>query len=223
MSDDWGGADFSRRMMELNEENNRRSWEESQRKKREEYQNSSAGSGTHAGSGSEIGYLVVLGIVGFILYKVYMFIKANWVSIVTILGICVVCLIVCFVIYKKARKTGLKTFFTILASVGLIITVLYSGPGKTEAFFANFQKIIPKLERKTLKEPASTEPISTSSYAYVISDALNIRSGPSVGNEIIGQLFKDQRVEIVDSSGQWWKIKFGDTEGYVGSDFLRQE
>lgn len=182
--------------------------------------NTTSSSGTGSTDMAGIGSLIGIGIVGFILYKVYMFIKANWVSIVTIFVTCVVCTIICFILHKKAKKAGLKMLFTILAAVGIIGTVLYSGPRETEAFFVNLQQMIPKLEKKAIQEPTITP---TSIYAYVIPDALNIRSGPSVNYEIVGQLFKDHRVEISDNSAQWWKIKFENIEGYVDSDFLRSE
>ena len=244
--------------------------------------NSTGGSGSNTGSGSNsaagIGSLVGLGIIGFIIYQIYVFITEYWVPIVTILGICVLCFIICLIIRKVSKSLGLKALFTtltilasvgligtviyfgpdsisfitnywvsivtilgicalcliicliirkvsrrlglkalfttltILAAVGLIGTVLYSGPVKTKVFFFNLYKGTPKLEQKT-----------TSFYANVNSDALNVRSGPSVSGEIVGQLFRDQRVEIVDKSEQWWKIKFDNIEGYVNSDFLQSE
>jgi uncharacterized protein YgiM (DUF1202 family) len=60
-------------------------------------------------------------------------------------------------------------------------------------------------------------------YAYVVPDALNIRKGPSTSDKIIGLLSKDERVEILSNTGQWWKIKSADAEGFVVSDYLRLE
>jgi uncharacterized protein YgiM (DUF1202 family) len=57
----------------------------------------------------------------------------------------------------------------------------------------------------------------------VNSDALNIRQGPSTGYDVVGQLKKDTRVQVLDNSGQWWKIKYGSIEGYVNSDYLIEE
>jgi len=219
----WEEGEFSRGIMKSTEE-----WQKLQDRWRREEENENwrkkiASRNDERGgfsNSSGWGMLVFLGIAGFVLYKIYMFIKANWVSIVTILGICVACVITCIIIHIKAKKTGLKTLFTVLAAAGLIGTVLYSGPRKTEAFFVNLQHMIPKLEQKTIIE---STPTSTAIYAYVITDALNVRTGPSVGHEIVGQLLKDQRVEIADNSGQWWKIKSENIEGYVDSDCLRQE
>jgi uncharacterized protein YgiM (DUF1202 family) len=60
-------------------------------------------------------------------------------------------------------------------------------------------------------------------YAYVNPDALNIRSGPSTSDKIIGQLSKDERIEVISNIGQWWKVKSAETEGFVVADYLRLE
>jgi hypothetical protein len=59
-------------------------------------------------------------------------------------------------------------------------------------------------------------------WRFVDSDGLNIRSGPSSGTELVGTLHKNDRVEVLDSSGQWWKIRAGNLEGFVNSEYLRQ-
>jgi len=72
----------------------------------------------------------------------------------------------------------------------------------------------------TIFQKESTSPNPGTKYAVVVSDALNIRAGPSVDNEIVGRLTKDDRIEIIDNSGQWWKIKSGTIEGYADSGYL---
>jgi hypothetical protein len=215
----WEEGEFTRNQMKLSEESHRQAAED--RRRNNETHGGGGGGGGGGSDNSGWGILILLGIVGFILYKIYMFIKDNWVSIVTILGICVVCAIACFIIQKKSKRlTVLFTAFTVLASIGLIIAVLYLGPRETKAFFVNLQHMIPKREQQAIKEPT---PTSTSIYAYVTSDALNVRARASVDSEIVGQLLKDQRIEIVDNSGQWKKIKSENIEGYVASDYLRYE
>jgi len=194
-----------------------------QKKEEEEYKKlkklfNNFGSGTNTSSGSGFGsVLIILVLAAFPLYlafmRVYRFIKENWASIVIILAICAVCAIVCFILYHLARKAALKMLIAILAAAGLIGVVLFSGPKKTEAFLVTVLRLTPQQEQKAINKP-------TADYAYVTADALNVRSGPSDRNEIIGRLSKDQRVEIVDSSGQWWKIKAGNIEGYAASNFL---
>ena len=57
-------------------------------------------------------------------------------------------------------------------------------------------------------------------YAYVKSDGLNIRSGPSVNNGVVSTLRMNSRVQVISKTGVWWKIKYGNTEGYVNSEYL---
>ncbi|MDR0465498.1 MAG: SH3 domain-containing protein [Treponema sp.] len=73
---------------------------------------------------------------------------------------------------------------------------------------------------KNRNKTNNTPPSSSSGYAYVRSDALNVRSGPSANYRIISTLEKNTRVQIIEKSGVWVKIKHENIEGYVNSDYL---
>jgi len=60
-------------------------------------------------------------------------------------------------------------------------------------------------------------------YMVVNTDTLNVRSGPSADNSIVGTLKRNDRVEILDKPGTWYKIKSGNIEGYVNSTLLKEE
>lgn len=62
---------------------------------------------------------------------------------------------------------------------------------------------------------------SSGDYMLVNADTLNIRSGPSADHGVVGVAPRDARVQVLDRSGQWWRIRHGDIEGYVNSSFLR--
>ncbi|MCY6355160.1 SH3 domain-containing protein [Clostridium sp. ZS2-4] len=49
----------------------------------------------------------------------------------------------------------------------------------------------------------------------VTQSDLNVRKGPSSASEIISKLEPDSSVEIVDTIGEWHKIKLGSSYGYV--------
>jgi hypothetical protein len=143
-------GEFHERMMNLHEENQRREREES----RNTTYSSRSGSGSNTGSGTGIGVLILIGIIGFVLYKIYLFITANWVSIVTILGSCAASVIICVTIHKTLKRTGLKALFTIitiLAAVGIIGAVLYFGPRQTEIFFDTLSQKISGLMKMFIK------------------------------------------------------------------------
>ena len=60
-------------------------------------------------------------------------------------------------------------------------------------------------------------------YMLVNADTLNVRSGPSADNSLVGTLPRGTRVEVLDRSGTWWKIRSGKIEGYVNSSYLKAE
>ncbi|WP_102026919.1 N-acetylmuramoyl-L-alanine amidase [Salirhabdus sp. Marseille-P4669] len=51
-------------------------------------------------------------------------------------------------------------------------------------------------------------------------DNLNIRSGPGTEYDVVGQAHKNTSVTILDQTGTWYKIKLGQTEGWVSQEFV---
>jgi uncharacterized protein YgiM (DUF1202 family) len=60
-------------------------------------------------------------------------------------------------------------------------------------------------------------------YMLVNTDTLNVRSGPSADNSIVGTLARNTRVEVLNRTGTWWEIRSGNIRGYVNSSLLREE
>ena len=54
----------------------------------------------------------------------------------------------------------------------------------------------------------------------VKADYLNIRSGPSTKNYIVGKLKNNDKVEIVETSNGWYKIKCNGGYGYVSGSYI---
>lgn len=55
----------------------------------------------------------------------------------------------------------------------------------------------------------------------VTASALNVRSGPSTGNGVIGSAGNGQVYPVLSRSGQWTNIQFGSRTGWAHSDYLR--
>ena len=55
----------------------------------------------------------------------------------------------------------------------------------------------------------------------VTATSLNVRSGPSTSNGVIGSLKQNDKVEVISESNGWSKIKFNGKEGYVSSTYLK--
>jgi uncharacterized protein YgiM (DUF1202 family) len=58
----------------------------------------------------------------------------------------------------------------------------------------------------------------------VITDTLNVRSGPSTADPIIGRLTCGQRVQPngKTADGSWWRIPFGNGNGFIFAQFATQ-
>ncbi len=63
--------------------------------------------------------------------------------------------------------------------------------------------------------------VSVGKTKVVVATSLNVRSGPSTGNSVIGSLKNNEKVEIISESNGWSKIKYNGKEGYVSSTYLK--
>ena len=55
----------------------------------------------------------------------------------------------------------------------------------------------------------------------VTSTTLNVRSGPSTSDKIIGVLNIDETIEILGKSNNWYKVDYNGKQGYVSSSYLK--
>ncbi|MGL5749713.1 MAG: SH3 domain-containing protein, partial [Paraclostridium sp.] len=60
----------------------------------------------------------------------------------------------------------------------------------------------------------------TTTIKVVNATSLNVRSGPSTSNGIVGKLNKDEKVEVISESNGWSKIKFKGSIAYTSSQYL---
>ena len=75
-------------------------------------------------------------------------------------------------------------------------------------------------QRRGRTTGGSSSSRSSGDFMLVNADALNVRSGPGADHAAVGMVERNNRVEVLERSGQWWKIKYGNVEGYVNSSFL---
>ena len=66
----------------------------------------------------------------------------------------------------------------------------------------------------------SSTTTTTQSGTIKVSGALNVRSGAGTGYSVIGSLSNGANVEIVETSGSWYKIKYGSGYGYISKDYV---
>lgn len=67
----------------------------------------------------------------------------------------------------------------------------------------------------------NTETPSTGKKATVTASALNVRSGPSTNNSIVGKAYRGNTVEILENSNGWSKIKLSNGQvGWASAQYL---
>ena len=66
----------------------------------------------------------------------------------------------------------------------------------------------------------TTTPSTSTTGTIKVNDTLNVRSGAGTSYSVIGSLKNGATVEIVETSGSWYKIKYGSGYGYVSKDYV---
>lgn len=59
--------------------------------------------------------------------------------------------------------------------------------------------------------------------AKVVTDTLNLRSEPSTSSSVIELLNENEKIEIISSEGDWYKVKHENNEGYVAKEYVKVE
>lgn len=67
---------------------------------------------------------------------------------------------------------------------------------------------------------ADAEEATEITRAKVNADVLNVRSAASLESDIVGKLYYGNIVTVQDFGGEWSKIKYGEQEAYVATEFL---
>lgn len=54
----------------------------------------------------------------------------------------------------------------------------------------------------------------------IADNYVNIRKDPNTESEVVGKLYKGCATDILETNGQWVKIKSGNVKGYINAEFL---
>ena len=85
-----------------------------------------------SGIGGIIGLLLLITVIIFIIE----FMKRNWVSVIAITGVIILCIVFNIIIRKKSpKKAKLPLIISIIVSIGLIIGIIYLGPIQNDGNF----------------------------------------------------------------------------------------
>jgi stage II sporulation protein D len=119
-------------------------------------------------------------------------------------------------------RSGAGTSFTRIGSLkkGAKITLLSSSNGW---YKIQSGSLVGFVSSKYVTTQGSDQPSrgSSSKTATVTASSLNVRSGAGTGHRVIGGLLRNAKVEVLGTSGSWYKIKSGRLTGYVHGDYLK--
>lgn len=65
--------------------------------------------------------------------------------------------------------------------------------------------------------------VSASGYAIVTGDRVNVRKSYSIESEILTTVELGKKVKLLAKSGEWYKVKVGNTKGYIREDLLTSD
>ncbi|SFU79758.1 Uncharacterized conserved protein YgiM, contains N-terminal SH3 domain, DUF1202 family, partial [Clostridium sp. DSM 8431] len=72
-------------------------------------------------------------------------------------------------------------------------------------------------------QSAATEEADSGNGQVVnVSSTLNIRSGAGTGSSVVGYLRNGEIVNIIGKQGNWYRINYNGTTGYVSADYLQK-
>jgi len=94
---------------------------------------SNSGSSSKSTSRGKGGIPYPVLVVGVLLVAIIKFVAENWMYVVSIGTIVIICTIVCFIIYRKTRKINIKMLITIFVGIVLIIGVFSIVPNVKKA------------------------------------------------------------------------------------------
>ena len=63
--------------------------------------------------------------------------------------------------------------------------------------------------------------VNATTTGVVTEITVNVREKASIDSDVIMFVTQDDKVEIIEKTGDWYKIKYKSTEGYVYSDFVK--
>ncbi len=80
-----------------------------------------------------------------------------------------------------------------------------------------------EVKEETTEEETTEEETTTSAGKLkVTTETINIRNKPSEDGELIAQAEYDDIFEIVKKEGDWYKIDFNGTKGYVSAELVEE-
>jgi uncharacterized protein YgiM (DUF1202 family) len=135
------------------------------------------------------------------------------------------------------RRTGWSRAWTYLASLALVLVVIYgcplllaagwefepaftqglppTGSGATPAATR-----VPKVPGPNFQSQTLPQPMSAGTPAVVVSKGLNLRAGPGADYQDIGDLRRCDRLEVMGEYGDWLEVEAYGVRAWVHGDYV---
>ena len=62
-----------------------------------------------------------------------------------------------------------------------------------------------------------------SAPGFVVKESVNFRKDANIDSEIIEELSKGSKLEVIEDQGEWIKVKYNENEGYVNAKYISDE
>ncbi len=133
--------------------------------------------------------------------------------------------------YRTIAKIKKGTEVELISESNGWSKIKYEGRiGYVSSEFLSSENDIKPIE-KPIEKPSTNQNTNTNTNAnetkaigktkVVTATSLNVRSGPSTSNRVIGSLKQNDKVEVISESNGWSKVKYSGKEGYVSSTYLK--
>ncbi|WP_416828614.1 SH3 domain-containing protein [Ectobacillus polymachus] len=107
-----------------------------------------------------------------------------------------------------------------ILSSGEEVTVEAENNGWCKITYNNQTAYVSKAYLTPSSNSNGSSSIQGTTTYYVNADALRFRSGPGSNYSIINVLSNGEKVAVTGQSGNWYKIQYNGSEGYVSKDYL---
>ncbi len=129
--------------------------------------------------------------------------------------------------YRTIAKIKKGTEVELISESNGWSKIKYEGRiGYVSSEFLSSENDIKPIEKPSTNQNTNTNTNANETKAIgktkvVTATSLNVRSGPSTSNRVIGSLKQNDKVEVISESNGWSKVKYSGKEGYVSSTYLK--